>query len=175
MIRKWIPAGDTMLQMITIHLPSPVNAQKYCMENCKKCFTIFFEWTILCEIPLKWTLHVHVLDTTAMYSVCVLSILHTHTHTHTHTHNEASIFPVIRVAVEAKNPSDLPMLVESLMQLANSDSMVQCTIEKSRKLVRGWGRRSLLFILKLCSFSTSKHSLLHVVQRMYICMYKILY
>ena len=31
-MRAWIPAGDTMLQMITIHLPSPHTAQKYRME-----------------------------------------------------------------------------------------------------------------------------------------------
>ena len=31
-MRKWLPAGDTMLQMITIHLPSPITAQKYRME-----------------------------------------------------------------------------------------------------------------------------------------------
>jgi len=31
-MRKWLPAGDTLLQMITIHLPSPVTAQKYRME-----------------------------------------------------------------------------------------------------------------------------------------------
>lgn len=31
-MRKWIPAGDAMLQMITIHLPSPITAQKYRME-----------------------------------------------------------------------------------------------------------------------------------------------
>lgn len=29
---KWLPAGDTLLQMITIHLPSPVTAQQYRME-----------------------------------------------------------------------------------------------------------------------------------------------
>ena len=28
-MRKWLPAGDALLQMITIHLPSPVTAQKY--------------------------------------------------------------------------------------------------------------------------------------------------
>lgn len=32
MMRKWLPAGDTMLQMICMHLPSPVTAQKYRME-----------------------------------------------------------------------------------------------------------------------------------------------
>ena len=29
---RWLPAGETMLQMIAIHLPSPVAAQKYRME-----------------------------------------------------------------------------------------------------------------------------------------------
>merc|ERR1712147_174667 len=31
-MQKWIPAGETMLQLITIHLPSPVTAQKYRAE-----------------------------------------------------------------------------------------------------------------------------------------------
>ena len=31
-MRRWLPAGDTLLQMITIHLPSPLTAQKYRME-----------------------------------------------------------------------------------------------------------------------------------------------
>lgn len=31
-MRKWLPAGDTMLQMICIHLPSPVTAQRYRTE-----------------------------------------------------------------------------------------------------------------------------------------------
>ena len=31
-MRKWIPAGETLLQMITFHLPSPAQAQKYRME-----------------------------------------------------------------------------------------------------------------------------------------------
>ena len=42
-----------------------------------------------------------------------------------------SVSPVVRVAVEAKNPSDLPKLVEGLKRLAKSDPMVQCTIEES--------------------------------------------
>lgn len=28
----WLPAGDALLQMITVHLPSPVTAQKYRCE-----------------------------------------------------------------------------------------------------------------------------------------------
>lgn len=31
-MQKWLPAGDVMLQLITIHLPSPVTAQKYRAE-----------------------------------------------------------------------------------------------------------------------------------------------
>lgn len=31
-MRRWLPAGDTMLQMICMHLPSPLTAQKYRME-----------------------------------------------------------------------------------------------------------------------------------------------
>ncbi|KFM81685.1 Elongation factor 2, partial [Stegodyphus mimosarum] len=31
-MRTWLPAGDTLLQMIAIHLPSPVTAQRYRME-----------------------------------------------------------------------------------------------------------------------------------------------
>jgi elongation factor 2 len=32
MVRKWLPAGDALLQMIAIHLPSPVTAGKYRAE-----------------------------------------------------------------------------------------------------------------------------------------------
>ena len=28
-MRTWLPAGDAMFQMIVVHLPSPVTAQKY--------------------------------------------------------------------------------------------------------------------------------------------------
>jgi len=31
-MRTWLPAGDTLLQMIAIHLPSPVTAQRYRCE-----------------------------------------------------------------------------------------------------------------------------------------------
>jgi hypothetical protein len=36
-----------------------------------------------------------------------------------------SVSPVVRVAVEPKNASDLPKLVEGLKRLARSDPMVQ--------------------------------------------------
>ena len=52
-----------------------------------------------------------------------------------------SVSPVVRVIVEAKNPADLPKLVEGLKQLAKLDPMVQCIIEESREhiIIRGWG------------------------------------
>lgn len=31
-MRTWLPAGESLLQMIAIHLPSPVTAQRYRME-----------------------------------------------------------------------------------------------------------------------------------------------
>ena len=40
-----------------------------------------------------------------------------------------SVSPVVRVAVEPRNPADLPKLVEGLKRLAKSDPMVQCMIE----------------------------------------------
>ena len=36
-----------------------------------------------------------------------------------------SVSPVVRVAVECKNPADLPKLVEGLKRLAKSDPLVQ--------------------------------------------------
>ena len=60
-----------------------------------------------------------------------------------------SVSPVVRVAVEAKNPSDLPKLVEGLKRLAKSDPMVQCTIEESGEhIVAGAGELHLEICLK---------------------------
>ncbi len=60
-----------------------------------------------------------------------------------------SVSPVVRVAVEAKNPSDLPKLVEGLKRLAKSDPMVQCMIEESGEhIVAGAGELHLEICLK---------------------------
>ena len=31
-MNKWLPINDSVLQMVTVHLPSPIAAQKYRME-----------------------------------------------------------------------------------------------------------------------------------------------
>jgi len=55
----------------------------------------------------------------------------------------------VRVAVEPKNPADLPKLVEGLKRLAKSDPMVQCIIEESGEhIVAGAGELHLEICLK---------------------------
>ena len=60
-----------------------------------------------------------------------------------------SVSPVVRVAVECKNPSDLPKLVEGLKRLSKSDPMVQCIIEETGEhIVAGAGELHLEICLK---------------------------
>merc|ERR1712117_342096 len=60
-----------------------------------------------------------------------------------------SVSPVVRVAVEPKNPSELPKLVEGLKRLAKSDPMVQCIIEESGEhIIAGAGELPLEICLK---------------------------
>ena len=48
-----------------------------------------------------------------------------------------SVSPVVRVAVECKNPSELPKLVEGLKRLSKSDPMVQVRDLKVKKKIFG--------------------------------------
>jgi elongation factor 2 len=60
-----------------------------------------------------------------------------------------SVSPVVRVAVECKNPSELPRLVEGLKRLSKSDPMVQCSIEDTGEhIVAGAGELHLEICLK---------------------------
>lgn len=60
-----------------------------------------------------------------------------------------SVSPVVRVAVEAKNPGDLPKLVEGLKRLSKSDPMVQILTEESGEhIVAGAGELHLEICLK---------------------------
>jgi len=60
-----------------------------------------------------------------------------------------SVSPVVRVAVEVKNPADLPKLVEGLKRLSKSDPLVQCTIEETGEhIIAGAGELHLEICLK---------------------------
>jgi len=60
-----------------------------------------------------------------------------------------SVSPVVRVAVQPKNPADLPKLVEGLKRLSKSDPLVQCSIEESGEhIVAGAGELHLEICIK---------------------------
>ncbi|XP_065836236.1 elongation factor 2b-like [Oscarella lobularis] len=220
-MRQWLPAGDTLLGMITIHLPSPITAQKYRMEmlyegphddavavaikNCdpkghlmmyiskmvptsdKGRFYAFgrvFAGTVAtgmkCRIMgpnytpgkkedlyqkniqrtiLMMGRYVEPIEDVPCGNIVGLVgvdqyLVKTGTiTTFEHAHNlkvmKFSVSPVVRVAVEAKNPSDLPKLVEGLKRLSKSDPMVQCIIEESGEhIVAGAGELHLEICLK---------------------------
>ncbi|KAF9058819.1 P-loop containing nucleoside triphosphate hydrolase protein [Rhodocollybia butyracea] len=69
------------------------------------------------------------------------------------THNmkvmRFSVSPVVHVAVEAKNPADLPKLVEGLKRLSKSDPSVQAwTSDTGEHIVAGTGELHLEIVLK---------------------------
>ena len=60
-----------------------------------------------------------------------------------------SVSPVVRVAVEAKNASDLPKLVEGLKRLSKSDPLVQCsTTSTGEHIIAGCGELHIEICLK---------------------------
>ncbi|ESN98677.1 hypothetical protein HELRODRAFT_185027 [Helobdella robusta] len=220
-MRKWLPAGDALLQMITIHLPSPVTAQKYRMEllyegphddeaaiaikNCdpkgplmmyvskmvptsdKGRFFAFgrvFSGVVVTGMKArimgpnfvpgkKEDLYVKNIQRTILMmgrytepiedvpcgNVCGLVgvdqfLVKTGTiTTFENAHNlrvmKFSVSPVVRVAVECKNPADLPKLVEGLKRLSKSDPLVQISIEESGEhIIAGAGELHLEICLK---------------------------
>jgi len=220
-MQKWLPAGDALLQMITIHLPSPVTAQKYRVEllyegpqddpvalgikNCdpqaplclyvskmvptvdKGRFYAFgrvFSGIVetgqkvrimgpnyvpgkkedLYNKSIQRTIlmmgrYIEAIENVPCGNIVGLvgvdqflvktGTITTYEHAHNLKQMKFSVSPVVRVAVEAKNPSDLPKLVEGLKRLAKSDPMVQCTIEESGEhIVAGAGELHLEIFLK---------------------------
>jgi elongation factor 2 len=220
MVRKWLPAGDALLQMISIHLPSPVTAAKYratelyegpnddeactAMQNCdpdghlmmyvskmvptsdKGRFYAFgrvYSGTVSAKkvrimgpnyvpgkkddlflkqiqrVNLMMGGKVEALDSVPAGNICGLVgvdqfILKTGTiTTWDQAHNikvmKFSVSPVVRVAVQCKNPQDLPKLVEGLKRLSKSDPMVQISMEESGEhIVAGAGELHLEICLK---------------------------
>uniref|UniRef100_UPI00358E5F1B elongation factor 2 n=1 Tax=Myxine glutinosa TaxID=7769 RepID=UPI00358E5F1B len=220
-MRRWLPAGDALLQMIAIHLPSPVMAQRYrcellyegppddeaamAVKNCdakgvlmmyiskmvpttdKGRFYAFgrvFSGVVSTGLkvrimgpnytpgkkedlylkPIQRTIlmmgrYIEPIDDVPCGNIVGLVgvdqfLIKTGTiTTYEHAHNmrvmKFSVSPVVRVAVEAKNPSDLPKLVEGLKRLAKSDPMVQCIIEESGEhIIAGAGELHLEICLK---------------------------
>merc|ERR1719204_274836 len=218
---NWLPAGDAMFQMICIHLPSPVTAQKYRAEllyegpnddaaclgikNCDtsgplmmyiskmvptsdkgrfyafgrvfsgKCATgqkvrimgpnyVVGQKTDLYEKSIQRTIlmmggKVEAIEDVPAGNICGLvgvdqflvktGTITTLKEAHNMKVMKFSVSPVVRVAVEPKNPADLPKLVEGLKRLAKSDPMVQCMIEESGEhIIAGAGELHLEICLK---------------------------
>jgi len=220
-MRSWLPAGEAMFQMIVIHLPSPVTAQKYRAEllyegpqddavcvgikNCdpeahlmmyiskmvptsdKGRFYAFGRVfsgkvatgqkarimgpnfipggkTDLYEKSIQRTVlmmggKVEAIENVPAGNICGLvgvdqflvktGTISTFKEAHNMKQMKFSVSPVVRVAVEPKNPADLPKLVEGLKRLAKSDPMVQCMIEESGEhIIAGAGELHLEICLK---------------------------
>jgi len=220
-VRQWLPAGETLLQMIAIHLPSPVTAQKYRMEMLyegphddeaavavKTCdptgplmmyiskmvptsdkgrfyaFGRVFSGTVgtgqkvrimgpnyvpgkkddLYEKSIQRTIlmmgrYTEAIEDVPCGNICGLvgvdqflvktGTITTFKDAHNMRVMKFSVSPVVRVAVEPKNASDLPKLVEGLKRLAKSDPMVQCIIEESGEhIIAGAGELHLEICLK---------------------------
>jgi elongation factor 2 len=220
-MRTWLPAGDTLLQMIAIHLPSPVVAQAYRCEllyegpqddaaavGIKTCdpkgelmmyiskmvptsdkgrfyafgrvFSGIVRTGLRCRIMgpnfvpgSKTDLYVKQIQRTILmmgrfveqiedvpcgnivglvgvdqYLVKTGTIT-TFEQAHNMKVMKFSVSPVVKVAVEAKNPADLPKLVEGLKRLSKSDPMVQIqTCESGEHIIAGAGELHLEICLK---------------------------
>merc|ERR1740138_776123 len=60
-----------------------------------------------------------------------------------------SVSPVVRVAVDVKNASDLPKLMEGLTRLSKSDPLVVCTTEETGEhVIAGCGELHVEICLK---------------------------
>jgi len=220
-MRNWLPAGEAMFQMIVIHLPSPVTAQKYRAEMLyegppddeactaiKACdpngplmmyvskmvptsdkgrfyaFGRVFAGKVatgqkcrimgpnyvpgkkedLYEKSIQRTIlmmggRVEAIEDVPAGNICGLvgvdqflvktGTLTTLKEAHNMKVMKFSVSPVVRVAVEPKNPADLPKLVEGLKRLSKSDPMVQCIIEESGEhIIAGAGELHLEICLK---------------------------
>ncbi|KAG0349116.1 Elongation factor 2 [Podila minutissima] len=220
-MKKFLPAGEALLEMIVIHLPSPVTAQKYRVENlyegpqddeCAKgiaacdpngplmlyvskmvptsdkgrfyAFGRVFSGTVRAglkvriqgpnyQVGSKTDLFVKsvqrivlmmgryvepIEDCPAGNIVGLVGVDQFLLKSGTITTSDAahnlkvmkfSVSPVVQVAVECKQASDLPKLVEGLKRLSKSDPCVLCfTSESGEHIVAGSGELHLEICLK---------------------------
>ena len=220
-MRKFLPAADALLEMIAIHLPSPVTAQAYrcetlyegpmddeCAIGIKNCdpnaplmlyvskmvptsdkgrffaFGRVFSGTVKAGLKVriqgpnyipgtKTDLFVKSIQRTVLMmgrtvepiedcpagniiglvGVDQFLVKSGTISTSETAHNlkvmKFSVSPVVQVAVEVKNPNDLPKLVEGLKRLAKSDPCVLCiTSDTGEHIVCGAGELHLEICLK---------------------------
>jgi len=220
-MQRFLPAAEALLEMIIVHLPSPVRAQKYrvetlyegplddeCAEAIRTCnpngplmmyvskmvptsdkgrfyaFGRVFSGTVKTGQKVrimgpnyvpgkKDDLFVKNIQRTVLMmgryvepiedcpcgnTVALVGIDQYLLKSGTISDNEGahnlrvmkfSVSPVVRVAVEPKNPSELPKLVEGLKRLSKSDPCVKCYIEESGEhIVAGAGELHLEICLK---------------------------
>ncbi|KAL7061853.1 hypothetical protein AAHC03_01975 [Spirometra sp. Aus1] len=220
-MHKWLPAEDCLLEMVCIHLPSPVFSQRYRMEllydgphddeaavaigDCdpegplmmyvskmvptsdKGCFYALgrvFSGKVatgqkvqimganfvhgkddeLYERSIQRTVlmmgrYTEAIEDVPCGNICGLvgvdqflvktGTITTFAGAHNMRQMKFSVSPVVRVAVDCENPSDLPKLVEGLKRLAKSDPMVQIYTEESGEhIIAGAGELHLEICLK---------------------------
>merc|ERR1712125_24481 len=220
-MRKFFPAADALLEMLVLHLPSPVTAQKYrvatlyegpeddeCAIAIRDCnpdgplmlyiskmvptsdkgrfyaFGRVFAGTVKTgqkvrimgpnyvpgkkdDLVIKSIQRTVLMmgrtteaiedcpcgNTIALVGIDAYLVKSGTITTSEVAHNfkimKFSVSPVVRVAVETKNPSDLPKLVEGLKRLSKSDPCVQCFTEESGEhIVAGAGELHLEICLK---------------------------
>uniref|UniRef100_A0A8C5MBM6 Translation elongation factor EFG/EF2 domain-containing protein n=1 Tax=Leptobrachium leishanense TaxID=445787 RepID=A0A8C5MBM6_9ANUR len=167
---RWLPARDTLHQVITSHLPSPVTAvfsgivstgQKvrimgpnYTPGKKEHLYLKPIQRTILMMGHyIKPIEDVHCGNIVGLVGVDQFLVKTGTITTFEHAHNlkvmKFSFSPMVHIAVEVKNPADLPKLVEGSKRLAKSDPKVQCIIEQSREFISaGAGELHLKICLK---------------------------
>jgi len=220
-MQAWLPAAETLLQMIINHLPSPRTAQGYRMENLysgpkddesaigiQNCdpkaplmmyiskmvptsekgrfyaFGRVFSGTIGTgqmvrimgpdfEVGKKTDLYVKKIQRTVLMMgrmveqlvdcpcgnivglvgvdtyILKAGTIASHAEAHPFVTMKYSVSPVVRVAVECANASDLPKLMEGLKRLAKSDPLVLCfTAPTGEHVIAGAGELHLEICLK---------------------------
>merc|ERR1712216_425861 len=222
-MQKWLPAGDTVLEMIVLYLPSPVAAQKYRVDTLyngplddvtataiRTCDTsagaplcIYISKMVppsdkgrfyafgrvfsgkiatgqkvrimgpnyvpgkkedLAVKNIQRTIlmmgkYIEQIESVPSGNICGLvgvdaylvkgGTISTFDKAHNMKVMKFSVSPVVRVAVECKNSSDLPKLVEGLKRLAKSDPLCLCSIEESGEhIVAGAGELHIEICLK---------------------------